>query len=643
MGVLKKMEKWALWVIFALAFLLHANTLSHDFVMDDAIVITENAFTTQGIKGIPGLLKHDTFYGFFEDAGKADLVAGGRYRPFTPMMFAVEYELFGPNPFPGHLINVLLYAITCAVLFHFFKRLFRGNFRKEFLYPVAFLLCLVFVVHPLHTEAVANIKGRDEIMALLGGLAAFYILLGKQADNLQSQILAFAVFSVGLFSKENAIVFTVVVPLALYLLKKRTIRDSLVRSAPLFIAAAVFLIARQSVLGMGIGGDAPGELMNNPFLKMEGGRYVPFDVGEKMATILVILFHYLKLMVIPWPLTHDYYPRHIEIYQMSDALPLVSLALIAFLIYLTLINFRKKPLLSYGLLFFAMALFPYSNILFPIGTNLSERFLFTPSVGACMVLGHYLNKLFHKKRPGRSSAALYAVLGISLIFALITFNRNYAWKDNYTLFTTDIAVSERSAKLNNAVAGELTSRAAGMGLEAGGREAKLQRALTHAERAIEIHPTYKNAHLLKGNALYYLERYEEAVNAYKEALALDANYREARKNIGIAYRDGGQYFGEREGNIEKALEFLIKAESYMPEDYETLRLLGVAHGFAGRHEEAVSFFGKAAEVNPDAAGAWYNLGSAYHHLGRPDMTEKYHQKAKEMEPNIVEKMRSDGQ
>ena len=643
MGVLKKMEKWAVWVIFGLAFLLYANTLSHDFVMDDAIVITDNVFTTQGIKGIPGLLKHDTFYGFFEDEEKADLVAGGRYRPFTPVMFAVEYELFGSNPFPGHLINVLLYAITCAVLFLLFKRLFRGNVRKEFLYPIAFLSCLVFVVHPLHTEAVANIKGRDEIMALLGGLVAFYILLGKQADSLQSRIWAFAVFSVGLFSKENAIVFAAAVPLALYLLKKRTIRDSLVRSAPLFVAAAVFLIARQSVLGMGIGGDTPAELMNNPFLKLEGGSYVPFDTGEKIATILVILFHYLRLMFVPWPLTHDYYPRHIEIFQLSDALPWLSLTAIAFLIYLTLANFKKKPLLSYGLLFFAMALFPYTNILFPIGTNLSERFLFTPSAGACMVLGHYLNRFFHKKRPGRSNAAAYTVLGVSLIFAVITFNRNFAWKDNHTLFTTDIAVSDRSAKLNNAVAGELTSKASGMRDEINAREAKLQRALTHAERAIEIHPTYKNAYLLRGNALYYLEQYEEAVIAYEEALALDPNYAEARQNIGIAYRDGGQHFGEREGNIEKALEFLIKAESYMPEDYETLRLLGVAHGFAGRHNEAVSYFRRAAEVNPDSAGAWYNLGSAYHHLGRPDMTEKYHQKAKEMEPDIVEKMRSDGQ
>ncbi|HNA42092.1 MAG TPA: hypothetical protein PLP81_08370, partial [Saprospiraceae bacterium] len=65
-------------IIFMLGFLLYANTLSYDFTQDDAIVIYDNMYTTQGIKGIPGILEYDTFYGFFKEAGKANLVAGGR-------------------------------------------------------------------------------------------------------------------------------------------------------------------------------------------------------------------------------------------------------------------------------------------------------------------------------------------------------------------------------------------------------------------------------------------------------------------------------------------------------------------------------------------------------------------------------------
>ena len=110
-------------IIFALSFLLYANTLSHDFCQDDAIVITDNMFTTEGVAGIKGILSYDTFYGFFKDAGKAQLVAGGRYRPFTLVMFAFEYQLFGKNPFIGHFINVILFGLTGVLLYFLLLKL----------------------------------------------------------------------------------------------------------------------------------------------------------------------------------------------------------------------------------------------------------------------------------------------------------------------------------------------------------------------------------------------------------------------------------------------------------------------------------------------------------------------------------------
>ena len=641
MAVAKLLERWGLWIIFGLAVVIYANTLSHGYVQDDAIVITENAFTTQGISGIPGLLKHDPFYGFFEDESKAGLVAGGRYRPFTPVMFAIEYELFGLNPFIGHLVNVLLYAISCVLVLLVMRNLLSGRMRAERILPVAFAATLFFVVHPVHTEAVANIKGRDEIMALLGGLLAFYLLLQKEPLTILRWLAVFAAFSMGLFSKENAIIFVAAVPLALVLLKKKSIKDALMRSSPLFIAAIIFLIVRQSVLGMGLAGDPPMELMNNPFLKWDGGRYIPFTGAEKAGTILVILFYYLRLMIIPWPLTHDYYPRQIDIYQLTDPLPLLSLLIIVGLITITLLNLRKNPLLSFGLLFFAMALFPYTNILFPIGTNLSERFLYTPSVGISFVLAWGLNAFF-KRRKKLTAAPFYAIGMLCAILAVITFNRNFAWKDNYTLFTTDIHTSTRSAKLHNAVAGELSTRSPDIFDEAE-RNSKLERALVHTNTALEIHPRYKNAMLIRGNILFYLRRFEEAIEAYQQALMIDPQYEDARRNMGIAYRDGGRYFGEQMGNIPRALEFLELAAEVLPDDYETLRLLGVAHGFSGNHQNAISYFQRAANAEPELAQAWFNLGTAYMASGDIERGQHYHDKAREMDPEIEEKMRSNAQ
>ena len=147
------------WLIFAFAFLLYANTLTHEYTQDDAIVIYDNMFTTKGFEGIPGILQYDTFYGFFKTEGKAKLVAGGRYRPLSLVMFAAEVGLFGQSPFVGHLVSVLLYGLLGVVLYLVLLKLF--SYRETVPYPamIAFITTLLFVAHPVHTEVVANIKG----------------------------------------------------------------------------------------------------------------------------------------------------------------------------------------------------------------------------------------------------------------------------------------------------------------------------------------------------------------------------------------------------------------------------------------------------------------------------------------------------
>ena len=139
-------RKWHLWIIGLFAFALYANTLFHQFTQDDAIVIYDNMFTTDGIGGIPGLLKYDTFYGFFKEAGKSQLVAGGRYRPLTPILFALEWELFGKSPFIGHLLNILFYALTCIVLYLTLLKLFKKNASQSFVFSL--IATLLFAAHP---------------------------------------------------------------------------------------------------------------------------------------------------------------------------------------------------------------------------------------------------------------------------------------------------------------------------------------------------------------------------------------------------------------------------------------------------------------------------------------------------------------
>ena len=159
-------------LIFVLSFLLYSNTITHDYALDDSIVILENEFTKQGISGISDILNYDTFVGFF--GKKKDLVAGGRYRPMSLVTFALEWQFFGQNPTISHFINILMYGLTGVVLYLLMLLMFKNIRPPLEAYFIAIATTILFLTHPIHTEAVANIKGRDEIMALLGSLTTLY-------------------------------------------------------------------------------------------------------------------------------------------------------------------------------------------------------------------------------------------------------------------------------------------------------------------------------------------------------------------------------------------------------------------------------------------------------------------------------------
>ena len=148
-----------------------------------------------------------------------------------------------------------------------------------------------------------------------------------------------------------------------------------------------------------------------------------------------------------------------------------------------------------------------------------------------------------------------------------------------------------------------------------------------------------NSFFLLGNAYNYLQEYEASIKAYEDALKLDPGYTEAKNNLAITYRQAGQFFGEKKGDIQKAFTYLNKAYELDPNDYETLRLLGVANGVSGNGQKAVEFFTKALEKQPNNAAAYYNLGSAYGNAGQLDKAAELMQKARQINPNIEAEMR----
>lgn len=614
-------KSWVKWIPALVACLLYANTLTHDYTLDDAIVITENSFTKQGLNGLKGLFTYDTFNGFFNDPSKASLVSGGRYRPFTPAMFAIEYALWGPNPFFGHLINILLYACLGLVLFLLAQRIFTPLLSITGAKLAALVAALFFVVHPLHTEAVANIKGRDEIMAFLGSALALWLLV-KPALRIMQLFGASLVFFIALLSKENAFLLVLLGPALFSIVFKWPWSKVIQRSWMLWIPGIIFILIRQSVLGF-TSFESPLELMNNPFLKFENGSLVPMGFHEKLGTILRALSYYLKLMIIPYPLTHDYYPRFFPVTGLFHPLALLAGALFSFWWVVVFVKLRSWPIFAWGSLWFLLGLGLVSNLFFPVGTHLSERFLFIPSFGLCLMAGMAADKAVH-------SAWLKAALGLTsavlLSFTVLTITRNPAWKDNFTLFRTDIKHSPESAKLNNALGGELSVQAVTL-YDSLQRIHYLQEAIPYLQKALEIYPLYSNAYLLLGNCYFHLKDFPLSIRYYNSCLQVNPGSVDAKNNLHLAYREGGKFFGETKGDLTQARQYLEQAFALNPADYETNRLCGVVYGVIGDHQKALTFFETAYKMDPNNKGAQENYGRALINAGRAEEGTSYLNKA----------------
>lgn len=623
-------------LIFALAFGLYANTLGHGFTLDDGIVITDNMFTKEGVKGIPGLLSKDTFFGFFKVEGKDQLVSGGRYRPLTPILFALVYQIVGNKPFLFHLLTVLLFAGTCVLLYHTLRLMLRPR-GEHYATLVAFLAAVLFAAHPIHTEVVANIKGCDEIVTLLCSLGALYATL-RAWDSGQAKwgLIAGISFFLACLSKENAVTYLAVIPLALWCFRDTAGKEGAAgivgQTWPLGVAFLAFFAIRASVLGFKFGG-APMELMNNPYLKIVGDRWVSFDFSEKMASISATMTKYISLLFVPHPLTHDYYPKVIDAMSFSDPKALFGLLAVLGLAAYALLGIKRRDPVRFGILYYLLTLSIVSNVVFPIGTHMGERFAFMPSVGFCLILSELLLRL--SKRGKQLPLTLAATAVIGCLYAGKTLLRNPVWESNERLFLTDVAVSGNSAKIRNACGGALFDKAS-KETDAEAKKRYYLEAIGHLTKGLELYPNYSDAYVTRAGANFYTQNYEAAIADYRQAIRLAPDKPEYKQYLAVSLRDGGKAAGEKRGDLPTSLRYLNESWTLNNQDAETARLLGVANGISGNNAEAVRWFEEALRLSPDNPSVMFDLGISYNNAGNPEKGNALRQKALELNPKLLE-------
>jgi len=617
-------------VLVTLCCICYANTLGHQFALDDGIVLTKNIYTQQGVKGIPDLVSHDTFQGYFKGEQK-NLVAGGRYRPLSLVLLALEKTIAGNKPWFYHLTHLLLYILTVLLVFRFTILVLSRLHNPDSSNWIAAITAIFFAIHPIHTEVVANIKSSDEILSFLFGLGGIYLLWGPVVQ-VKTKAAAMVIYTLALFSKENAILWLPLGWLTFYLLGQLSWKQATIKILPLMIPALFFIGIRYIVLQQGELQAPVMEWLNNPFLKIIGNEYTYCTPSEKWGSILYSIVYYLRLHIWPFPLTHDYFPNHFPLRSMSDPAVMVSLLILIALILLAWKYRNQKPLISFCILFFFGALILVSNIFFPVGILFSERFAFTASYAYCLFLGSVLAPYFKLKRK----IIIVLTLASVILGSSFTIIRNQAWKDNFTLFKTDIENSPNSAKINNAFAGELLAKSENT-KDSLQKTTNYALADRHLKKAISIHPLYVEAWLLQGNSYFYQKRYDEAISSFKRSLEIAPGYESSVTNLHLAYREGGKYWGEKMHDLEKALNYLQQAYQLNPNDFETLRLLGVAYGVEGNNVKAIEYLEKARLIKPENASVLYNLGSAYLNSGNPGKGQEFYDQARAVDSTLFNK------
>jgi len=674
-------RKQMLYIVLFFSIALYAITTTFDFTLDDTLMISSNELTKKGISGIPDIFTNDAFVGFFGQ--NKELVAGGRYRPLTHAMFAVEYELFSANPLVGHIINVFLYAILAIVIFHTLELCFR-NFQQthSWIQYIPFTATLLFIAHPLHTEVVANIKGRDEIISMGGSmLALLYSLKYVEKKKYKFLFFSFIAMLVGIFSKENAITFLAVIPLTLFFFSKAKLKDYFVTLIPISIASLSFILARINALGFFMKSTIQTEILNNPFIYS--------TKGEEIASVLHTWLIYFKLLFIPHPLTHDYYPWHITIKSFSNPTVILALLITVVIIAYALLKLPKKNIVAFGILFFFITFSIQSNVLFNIGTFMNERFMFVALLGFCIIIAYFLSKYFQKFKLLK-----YVFLLVLILYSTKSFTRTKVWKDNYTLFTTDVKTSKNSAKVNVSAAEAIIRKAES---EKNSFKAKqmYKQALTYLVKAQSIHPTYFGAYDLAGKATFHLDDFTNSVKYYKQCLTINPNAPMPLNNIYLiaqvtlaqnkieesehivewliefapdsmqyhyemaliyekknefdksletlenvikidpknvkALSKIGEIYGKYYYNSNKAEYYLLEAWKLNPNEFYINENLGIVYGMQNKFEKSLEFFNYALQIDSTISRLHGNMSKTYDLMKNPEKASYHAKKEKELE------------
>jgi hypothetical protein len=533
-----------------IAFLLYMNGINHGYLLDDSAAVTENNYVQQGIQGIPKILTAD-FWHF-------SAVRLGYYRPLPLITYALEFQFFGLSPHLSHFNNVMLFALAVFFLFLLLSKLFSG---VNQLFP--FVITLLFAAHPIHTEIVDNIKGRDELLSFLNTIAMLFFTL-KYAESKKKGFLALALglFYLALMSKESAIMGIVLVPFVLWYSGEKNLMAFAKGTFPFMLAIMLFMLQKNLLFET-----------KNPVVPLDPVNYPYTSELVRYSSAFMLFLFFLKILIFPHPLRYDYSYNQIPAVGWDSYLALLGFLVFAGLLVYTIVEVRKRSRIGFALGFFYITIVPPMAFIMTRGGIFAERLLFFPSLGFVFLVALLLEKLTRTDLSGSLTPnwptlkkyVLFAplVLAIFALYSFKTIDRNKAWNDRLSLYGSDIKTGKNSAQ-NQLHYGSYWLRLAQVEKDSATRAMQISNGLTALHQAVKILPGF-------GDAYYW---------------------------IGFAYEVKAVAHPDIK-TVDSAMMFYNYSIDRAPDQFMSYYHLGNLYEWIGRYDVSSYFYNRANAISPE--------------------------------------------
>ncbi|XP_048197088.1 protein O-mannosyl-transferase TMTC4 isoform X2 [Perognathus longimembris pacificus] len=666
---------WAKLVVGLVSLLCFARSYDGDFVFDDSEAIVNNK-DLRADTPLGDLWRHD-FWG----SRLSSNTSHKSYRPLTVLTFRINYYLSGGfYPVGFHVVNILLHAGISVLLVDVFSVLFGGlqytsKGRRVHLAPRASLLAaLLFAVHPVHTECVAGVVGRADLLCALFFLLSFlgyckaFRESNKEGTHSSTFWVLLSIFlgAVAMLCKEQGItVLNVGVPRS---------RGLLSRMALLTAGGAGMLYVRWRIMGTG----------PPAFTEVDN----PASFADSMLVRAINYNYYYSLnawlLLCPWWLCFDWSMGCIPLIKSIGDWRVIALAAL----WLCLIGLicqalcsedsRKRRILTLGLGFLVIPFLPASNLFFRVGFVVAERVLYLPSAGYCVLLTFGFGALSKHSKKKKLIATM--VLGILFTNMLRCVIRSEEWRSEDQLFRSALSVCPLNAKVHYNIGKNLADKGNQTAAIKYYREAvrlnpkyvhamnnlgnilkernKLEEAEELLSLAVQIQPDFAAAWMNLGIVQNSLKRFEAAEQSYRTAIKHRRKYPDCYYNLGRLYADLNRHVDalnawrnatvlkpehslawnnmiillDNTGNLAQAEAVGREALELIPNDHSLMFSLANVLGKSQKYKESEALFLKAIKANPNTASYHGNLAVLYHRWGHFHSAKKHYEISLKLEP-----------